>query len=286
MQIVRLPYVISAGVHALVFLVLASANDVLRVEYAVRSGQATQAVSQATRARSQPVVLDTRIPENEPPTITFPAPDFPNLAERPTPPPSTSELDTRFVPPPLVEERIRRRSERSVELAELPLAVRQARQNHENSPEVKGRPLDPLWTPVPAPESPPLLVPRPDSTPNTRPVAVAEVIEPGESERTSSGSNSPQGAKVDSLPKPLPSNREPVYPEVLRRRQIEGRVMLKVVISPQGLVEAVSVEKSSGEPLLDASAITAIRAWRFEPARQGTRAVQFEVRLPINFTIR
>gem|GEM_PF-3388659 len=285
MQILRLPYIISAGVHALLFLVLASANDVLRVEYAVRSGQAMP-ISQSTRARAQPVLLDTRLQDEVPREITFPAPEFSRLPQQPAPPPISSEMDSRFVPPPLVEEHIRRRSERSIELAELPQALRQARQNQENTPEVKGRPIDPLWTPVPAPETPPSLLPRTDSTPQTRPVTQTEVIEPGDAERTINGSDAPQGAKVDVLPKPLPNNREPVYPEILRRRQIGGRVILKVTITPEGLVERVQVDTSSGEPLLDESAISAIRTWRFEPARQGARAVQFEVRLPINFTIR
>ncbi|MBI1346215.1 TonB family protein [bacterium] len=272
--------------HALLFWALASADDFLKVEFAVRSGQALPAVSANRRARSSPVMLDSRITAEETPTVTFPAPALPKIAESQSPPPNPLAVDDRYVATPPIEEILRRRSERSMELAELPDAPRQAVPRHENTPEVQGRPNKPLWTAMPAPESPPVRLERPDLSPPTRNIAQTEVLEPDDAERSTVGAQTPQGAKVDALPKPLPTNREPVYPEELRRRQIEGRVTLKVTIDQEGIVERAVIEISSGEPLLDQSALTAIRAWRFEPARLGTRAVKFDVRIPVNFTIR
>lgn len=268
------------------FWVLASANDILRVDFAVRSGQAVPEVSAAARRPRIEEALDSRIVSDHPPQEILPAPTFPEWQARAEPPADPSNMDSRFVAAPPFEERIRRRSERSRELAQLPEAVRESRTNEANRPEIEGRKLDPLWLPVPAPETPPGVIQRTKVLLPPTPIAVADIVDPVLSERDSLSANAPQGAKVDRLPKPLPNNREPRYPDELRRRQIEGRVMLRVVIGLDGSVDDVQIELTSGQPLLDESALAAIRTWKFEPARQGQRAVRFEVRIPVNFRIR
>jgi protein TonB len=66
---------------------------------------------------------------------------------------------------------------------------------------------------------------------------------------------------------------EPNYPGVDRRLGHEGRVELRVHVDEQGRVLEVEVVRSSGFPGLDASAVHAVRRWRFSPATNGTETI-------------
>ena len=80
-------------------------------------------------------------------------------------------------------------------------------------------------------------------------------------------------------------NPKPEYPALAKRRQWEGRVLLKVRVLANGTVAAVSVETSSGHELLDESALEAVRQWHFVPAQRGGQAVDSWVNVPINFNL-
>ena len=67
---------------------------------------------------------------------------------------------------------------------------------------------------------------------------------------------------------------------------MEGTTLLKVYVSDKGLVDEVLVERSAGHRDLDVAAMEAVKQWRFEPARQGQRAVSVWVMLPVRFTLR
>lgn len=62
--------------------------------------------------------------------------------------------------------------------------------------------------------------------------------------------------------------------------------MLKVKVTALGRVESISVKQTSGVDVLDEAAIKAVRGWDFEPARIGSKAVDSEVDVPFNFTLR
>jgi protein TonB len=59
-------------------------------------------------------------------------------------------------------------------------------------------------------------------------------------------------------------NVPPVYPELARRAGIEGIVILEATIDAQGHVVSATVLRSV--PLLDQSALEAVRQWTFSPA--------------------
>jgi len=83
------------------------------------------------------------------------------------------------------------------------------------------------------------------------------------------------------------ANPRPPYPLAARRLGIEGRVLLEVVVRPDGRAARVSVRKSSGYPMLDTSAAGTVRTrWRFIPARRGGVPVESTVTVPIRFRIR
>lgn len=80
-------------------------------------------------------------------------------------------------------------------------------------------------------------------------------------------------------------NPEPAYPAAARRRRQEGVVLLAVRVSVQGKAAEVSVKTSSGFPLLDEAAVTAVRTWQFEPGRIDSKAVESEIEVPIRFKL-
>lgn len=80
-------------------------------------------------------------------------------------------------------------------------------------------------------------------------------------------------------------NPRPAYPVSSRRLGEEGRVMLRVRVSAQGLPLAVEVKQSSGSPRLDEAARAAVERWRFVPARQGSEAVESSVLVPLQFAL-
>jgi protein TonB len=80
-------------------------------------------------------------------------------------------------------------------------------------------------------------------------------------------------------------NPKPRYPRLARLRGWQGRVVLRVTVTPEGVPTAVTVEASSGFLALDRAAVKAVRAWRFRPARFAGSAVADTVRVPIRFEL-
>lgn len=85
---------------------------------------------------------------------------------------------------------------------------------------------------------------------------------------------------------PVPLQRvTPVYPIEARVREIEGDVVLEVVIDEKGnIVGPIRVKESI--PLLDAAAIAALKQWQFSPARdRDGRAVRVILDVPLHFVL-
>ena len=80
-------------------------------------------------------------------------------------------------------------------------------------------------------------------------------------------------------------NPAPPYPPLSRRMGEEGKVILRVVVSPQGNAESVDVKTSSGSTSLDEAAQKSVRNWRFIPAKRGDTAIQSAVLVPIIFKL-
>lgn len=80
-------------------------------------------------------------------------------------------------------------------------------------------------------------------------------------------------------------NPPPRYPPISRRLGEQGRVLLRVEVSASGDPLAVLVHQGSGFSRLDQSAVDAVRAWRFVPARRGQQAVTEWVVVPVVFSL-
>ena len=80
-------------------------------------------------------------------------------------------------------------------------------------------------------------------------------------------------------------NPRPNYPAVSRRLGEEGKVLLRVLVSPDGRAAAVNLEKSSNFERLDEAARQAVAQWRFVPAKRGDEAVEATIIIPLVFRL-
>jgi periplasmic protein TonB len=80
-------------------------------------------------------------------------------------------------------------------------------------------------------------------------------------------------------------NPKPVYPSLSRRMGEEGKVVLRVHVSAQGISLQVDIKQSSGYPRLDEAGRAAVEKWHFVPARQGSDTVEATVLVPLHFTL-
>ncbi len=144
---------------------------------------------------------------------------------------------------------------------------------------------------APKPVTPPPVVVAPAEAPSTFVAAAAPPTPPAAIEagapRADSGPPAPPAPFVPPrFDADYLQNPPPPYPPLARRMGEQGRVVLRVLVSPEGLPERVELRTSSGSPRLDESALETVRQWKFVPARQGDQAVPAWVLVPISFTLR
>jgi protein TonB len=80
-------------------------------------------------------------------------------------------------------------------------------------------------------------------------------------------------------------NPAPPYPPMARRNGEEGKVVLRVMVSPNGTAEHVEIKSSSGSSRLDKAALKTIYRWKFVAARRGDVPVASAVLVPIIFKL-
>jgi protein TonB len=153
-------------------------------------------------------------------------------------------------------------------------------------PTVKPRPLPikPRERPMPRsePAPAPAMAELPAAAPATEPAmpVLASVATAGSAQATPIPVVSPR-FDADYL-----SNPAPAYPAASRAMGEQGKVFLRVLVTPQGEAQEVHLGTSSGHERLDLAALDAVRRWKFVPARQGEETVAAWVIVPISFTLR
>ena len=83
-------------------------------------------------------------------------------------------------------------------------------------------------------------------------------------------------------PKKL-KNVSPVYPDIAKQARVQGVVILECTISPQGKVSDVKVLR--GIPLLDQSAIEAVKQWVYTPTLLNGVPVPVIMTVTVNFKL-
>lgn len=147
-------------------------------------------------------------------------------------------------------------------------------------------------------------VAQPHSRPRHPPAPAAAVSETAADEREPAASPNPVSAAAgpevaaEAAPQPVAAiataprfdaaylnNPAPEYPRRSRRAGEAGKVVLRVLVTPEGSAGEVRLRDSSGFEQLDEAAIAAVRRWRFVAARQGDTAVAEWVVVPLRFDL-
>lgn len=76
----------------------------------------------------------------------------------------------------------------------------------------------------------------------------------------------------------------PNYPGVARSQGLTGEVVVEFLVDESGRVQDPRVVRST-DPMFDASALTAVEKWRFEPGTRYGRVVRFRMAVPIQFRL-
>jgi protein TonB len=81
------------------------------------------------------------------------------------------------------------------------------------------------------------------------------------------------------------ANPKPEYPPQARDQGLQGLVLLRVRVLPDGKAGEVLVERSSGHAILDQAALRAVKAWLFVPATRNGIAVASWASVPVRFSL-
>lgn len=81
------------------------------------------------------------------------------------------------------------------------------------------------------------------------------------------------------------NNPAPFYPAVAKRKGVQGKVLLSVLVKTDGTPASVSISRSSGSSDLDEAALDAVKQWKFIPARSKGQFVEASVVVPVEFKI-
>ena len=77
---------------------------------------------------------------------------------------------------------------------------------------------------------------------------------------------------------------EPQYSRKARAAGLEGRVVLWLVVSADGMPQQIKVQRSLGMGL-DEEAVKAVQRWRFQPSTKDGKPVPVMINVEVNFKL-
>jgi TonB family protein len=102
-----------------------------------------------------------------------------------------------------------------------------------------------------------------------------------DSERKTSPDQPPVPGPGDSTKLEPIKSQKAAYPDEAREKQLQGQVMVKMLVSETGDVD--SVEVLSGDPILAKAAVEAAAKWKFKPFIKNGKPVQVFTKVPFDF---
>jgi protein TonB len=87
---------------------------------------------------------------------------------------------------------------------------------------------------------------------------------------------------VEELPEAI-TKVPPEYPDIARQANVDGTVLMQVLVGKDGRVKDAKVMKSVA--MLDAAAMQAVKQWIFKPALSNNKPVAVWVAVPMKFTL-
>ncbi|MEE4358186.1 MAG: TonB family protein [Desulfococcaceae bacterium] len=94
-----------------------------------------------------------------------------------------------------------------------------------------------------------------------------------------------QAGEVDQSPRLL-RKVDPEYPRRAKRRNIQGKVTVKFLVSSEGHVEKPVILNANPEGVFEQSVLRALAGWKFEPGYYQGKAVPTWMILPIQFSLK
>jgi TonB family protein len=76
---------------------------------------------------------------------------------------------------------------------------------------------------------------------------------------------------------------DPEYPESARAQKVQGKIVLKIRIRPDGEVE--DIQLVSGPPELAKAAIDAVQQWKFKPQTANAKAAAMQTQVTLSFRL-
>jgi protein TonB len=101
---------------------------------------------------------------------------------------------------------------------------------------------------------------------------------------------SPSGSKGTALASSMAIpryglNRRPYYPAMAREQGWQGTALLKVLVLKNGSVGSLALERSSGFSILDRSALSGVKDWKFNPGQKDGQPTEMWVQIPVTFRL-
>jgi len=90
--------------------------------------------------------------------------------------------------------------------------------------------------------------------------------------------------KANGVPPQIIYRVDPEYPELARKAHIEGMVILEAVVSKDGTVRTVTIQRSDN-PVLELASVNAAKQFRFEPGRIDGKPVSSYCTIVIIFQL-
>ena len=152
--------------------------------------------------------------------------------------------------------------------------------------------------PTPRPQPAPKAQPAPATQAPSKLAAAQPAAEPAPNAPVAppAAAAAPAPATPPAAPAPprieLPSsnaaylnNPKPPYPAISKRMGEQGKVVLRVLISAEGLPQKVEISQSSGYDRLDRQAQEAVQHWRFVPGKRNGVPEAMWTLVPIQFVL-
>ena len=158
------------------------------------------------------------------------------------------------------------------------------------------KPQRPTQVKAPAPRPAPEPLPVADTTPSPNAITLSPAKADPEPPApiTAAGPATPTAAPpAPAAPKiELPSsnaaylqNPAPAYPAISKRMGEQGKVVLRVFISTDGLPQKIEISQSSGFDRLDRQAQDTVLRWKFVPGKRNGVPEAMWYLVPINFVL-
>jgi protein TonB len=207
-------------------------------------------VPQMTVELTSPTPPTPEPPPPEPPPPPPPPPPEPEPPEQPT-----EDPDALKPPPKPVEKPVEKPK------VEKPKPVKK--------PEPVKKPTPPAPAAPAVPSNPAPAAPAPSPAPPAPAAAPAAPVK--------------ESAAISGLASL--GNPPPEYPGAALRKGMEGRVILRIKVLPNGRAGSVEVTKSSGKQVLDDAAVETVRNWKFVPAKRGDTPIEGFATQTIDFKL-